>query len=199
MHTLRHMWSIFRIHMGHTCGIYFLIDTLGTHTHSVCHGAHSHLHMLGTGRVHTYTLEACLCKFGHTWMHIKQLHSHICVEYTEMHTQIYSYPWAHTPKDLNKQPLHLEIHLNTSMGHTHRPHTSLWDTFWWTHGIPKTSQLSQSFKEAQEGTGPIWWGLYQFALRLYPWNQTSRSSKLRNKMDTQGGMCYSRLHHSNRT
>ena len=71
MHTLRHMWSIFRIHMGHTCGIYFLIDTLGAHTHSVCHGAHSHLHMLGTGRVHTYTLEACLCKFGHTWMHIK--------------------------------------------------------------------------------------------------------------------------------
>lgn len=103
MHILKHMWSIFRIHIGHTCGIYLLIDTLGAHTFSLP-WAHSHLHMLGTGRVHTHThmrhAYANLCE--HTWMHTK----HNCIHIHRVYWDAYSdiLPWAHTPKDLNKQP-----------------------------------------------------------------------------------------------
>lgn len=33
---------------------------------------------------------------------------------------------------------------------------------------------------------------------LYPWNQTSESSELKDKMDTQDGMCYSSLFNANK-
>ena len=37
-----------------------------------------------------------------------------------MHTQIYSYPWAHTSKDLNKQPPHPTVrHIWTHLWDTH--------------------------------------------------------------------------------
>lgn len=165
------------------------------HTHTctcLAQVEYTHTHMR-----HAY---ANLC--GHTWMHIKHNCTFTYIEYTEMHTQIYSYPWAHTPKDLNKQPppttlRHIWTHLwDTCTGPTH-PYGTHSDE---EHSVSLRPVSCPSLSSRHNrALAPICSGLYQFALPLYAWNQASESSELRNKMDTQGGMCYSRLYHSNKT
>lgn len=119
----RYMMHIYtQTHVGHiwsTHGTRVVFIFTSTHlkrTHSVNHGAHSHFYIFGTGRVHTetHTRHAYANLYGHTWIHIKQLHTcracanrtHTCraQRYTvrdapalKTHTPISQ---IHTPKDL---------------------------------------------------------------------------------------------------
>lgn len=143
-HTCTYIHTIWYIHSD-TCKVYlgYTRDThVGyaftlahlEHTHSINHRAHSHLHILGTGRVHIHRLicgmlmQICVC--GHTWLHITitaQSHTHRAYwdAYSDMlippgHTFL-SLRYISLRIYLDKQPSHLETYLNTPMGHTHMP------------------------------------------------------------------------------
>ena len=126
-----HIYTLYRSHVMHTntqTHVGYIWSTRGTrvvfifalthlkHTHTFNHGAHSHFYILGRGRVYTetHTRHAYANLYGHTWMHIKRLHTcracansiHTCkaqrytVRYApalRTHTPVSQ---IHTPKDL---------------------------------------------------------------------------------------------------
>lgn len=138
-----------------------------------------------------------------------QLHTQIHIRHAEMYIQIcsypqdiHSYPWNTLLRIyLDKPPSPQETHLNIPMVHTHMPNTSLWVILWSrTYATLRTSLLSQFSNGHNRALAPSGGSLSvcSGSSFLYPWNQASEGSELRNKMDTQDGMCYSSLFKANK-
>lgn len=218
------MHTYTQTHVGHiwsTHGTRVVFIFTSTHlkrTHSVNHGAHSHFYIFGTGRVHTetHTRHAYANLYGHTWIHIKQLHTcracanrtHTCraQRYTvrdapalKTHTPISQ---IHTPKDLLGQttlsPWDIFEHTYGTQSHT--PHTPVGQTdeeYILPLGLACCSSLPSGHDRAlapSDGPLSVCSG-FPFIFEIRP----QEISELRNKMDTEGGMCYSRLRKANKT